>query len=989
VSVPSDKFEVTFSKGLNQKADSRLVQEPELVRAVDVEFDDIGGLRLRKPYSALATDLLAGGMMSACRRIYEYGDELLVFTSDSLLSWSPQRAGWVNRGTHLAVKVEEEPKFVTTGDQVQCDRAELSNCVVHAWVDLAAGSTATGTVYYAITDKTTGAVTVAPTAIGTAGACNRPRLVATTTKILLFQVETTTPTLVVRAITPSDGSITSATTVMAANFGTYYDVVKTTGADSATFVSTRNPTTSYEVGTVTGALVVSQSTKARTCDGAITVSSDVDAKIQVIRGNGVNMQGDYLTAAFVDTTINQAIGTITAGTVAKITCAHRTDTRCYVFWNDGDTCKYNYVNTAGTIGTEGVFRYELDLASRAFAYGGNVYVVLQFTGTSFFGGGASWDGLAAQLQNTYYLFRDDVHLAAKMVVGRGDGDRPALLDHLPGVALTSGSTAFSWCATERRAVGIGTVSGGLGYGDRGPRDITITFDSNEARRVARLGKTLYISGGEVLQYDGYQITEVGFHNSPWTASGTESAAGSIAANGEYAFRFSYRWDNAKGERDRSTTGIAGSVTLAAAPGGVDIASLPPLHLSHKTNRPLAVEVWRTAINPTDEAPFYLVTNNDPTDTGGANCYIANDTTVTALATFNDAFADTTLTTKETNPENFGVLENIPPPPATLIVANDTRLFLAGIAGDPHRVWYSKQRIDGQVAAFHDALVAAIPEAGGDITGLAFLNETLVVFRETAIYALDGQGYDNTGGGQNYQARLVSSDCGAVNHESIVLTPMGLVFKSSRGWYLLNRGWATSYIGAGVCDYDTDTVYSAHLVEAQHQVRIITSARALVYDYLVEQWAEWSISDGLHATNWAGTYHYLATSSVKAEQSSFSAASYALDVEMLIHLNGIQGFSRLRRIMILGEYRSTHTLRVRIGEYAEDTYFDDTTWTVSPTTVGGELQVQQGPSRQQLKAVRIRITSSTTAGEKLKLSAISLEVAVKPGLFRHLPAAQRQ
>jgi hypothetical protein len=1000
--------EFTFSKGLNQKGDARSgVQAPEVVRLLDGELDDTGAVRQRKPYDTYATGIVSGGMISGCRRLYPNGSELNLLTNDALLSWSPTRDAWASKGTHLAVKTSETPRFVTTGDQVEGDRAELSGVMVHTWTELA---TATNVlVYYAITDSTTGAVITAPTVITSSFDCERPRVVATTTTFLLFYHEATVG-LRVRSIDPAAGTLSAATTVLpAASFDEAYDVVKTANADSVTFAARRAVTTSYEVGIITAALAVTQATKARTCDGAIAVSSDPDGKIQVIRANGTNVQGDYLTGALVDTTVNQAIGTTTTNPASNIAACHRSDSRCYVFWEDEIASgvynvKSNYVTTAGVIGTEGVFVRGVILASRAFTYGLYVFVNVQFHGTSTFASASSvFNGIAAQLQNTYFLYRDDAFLTAKAVMNRAGG----LFEQsgwLPGVALTSGSTVFSWCGIERRTIPIGTVSGGLGYGDRGPRDITYTFDSNEARRVARLGDTLYIACGEgVLQYDGTQITEVGFHVAPWYAGVVENAAGSIAVNADFGYRFSYRWDNARGERERSTTATAGSAPIATQPGSFDVQGLIPLFVTHKSNRPVAVEVWRTAADPTDDAPFYLVTSQDPADTTGSNCYIANDTTLDSFPDFNDDYEDSELTTKESNPENGSVLENLAAPPCTLITASADRLFIAGIAGDPHTVRYSKLRSAGEVAAFHDALSVTIPEAGGDITGLAFLNETIVVFRETAIYALDGRGYDNVGGGANYEARLVSNDCGAVSHEAIALGPMGLIFKSSRGWYVLNRGWTTQYIGGGVCDYDGETVYAVHLVESQHQVRIVTSGRMLVWDYLADEgrgaWMEWEVTGALHGCVWSGTHHYLATSSVRIQAEHGDVNTTAgFDVEMLLHLGAYQGFARVRKILVLGEYRSASRLRVRVGKYTESEYFDDSTWTISPTTVGGVLQLQHSPSQQQHQAIRVRLTLrpvpnegevTSYVTEGIKLSAISVELGLKPGAFRHLPSTQRQ
>lgn len=986
---------VPFSSGLAQKSDDRARPSTALDIATDVQFDETGGLQTRYPFAALT------GALADARRIVKYRDEFVVFTKDAIQTRFADQSSWTQQSTYLAAKVTETTRHITTGDQIHCDTARLSGMIVHVWAE--------GTsVYIATTDETTGAVTLS--ASGVTG--SKPRVVALSTKILFFWRDGSGD-LVVSSIDPAGdpadipATIAAPTTVTAA-LDTMYDVTRLLTTDTAVFVARTSPSTSYILGTVTAGAVVSTTTKARDCDGACAVASTPDGtQVQVIRVNaiGAAVLGDFITiSGFADVTTGQALGTAGA-TIEQVTAAYRSVTdggfyRCYVFWSEdsGQETRLNYVDTNGTIGTARQLAAVLTLASRAFEYDGHVFVNLVFARPSSFAG-----GVYAQLQNTYFLYRaptstsTDPLLVAKMAATRAGGGLDAG-DPLPGVQLTSGTTTFTWCGVERRVVPIGAAAGGANaYSDRGPRDITIEFDSNEARRTAILGETLYIASAEgVLQYDGRQLSEVGFHVYPYSFTGTETAGGSIATNGTYSYVMSYRWDNAKGERERSTVATIFNITLAAAPGGVTFAASSSLPVTHKITPGVVCEYWRTAINPIDGAPFFLVSSVDPTDTSNPNRFISNAPTAETLSTFNDELADTAITVLETFPENGAVLESIAPPAASIVIASDTRLFLAGIAGQPDSVWYSKLRGDGEVASFNDALVVSVPRAGGDITALGFLNETLIVFRETAIYALPGDGFDNIGGGTNMgPARLLSTDVGAVNHESVVFTPGGLVFKSSKGWYLLNRGWSLDYIGAAVTDYDSETPLAADLVEKQHQVRILTSSRMLVWDYLVQQWASWTIADGVHACLYGGAHHYLTTTAVKEQGTAYTALTYGLDVETAwIKPADLQGFSRVRKMLLLGEYRSAHRLRVRIAYDYNSTYVDDKYWTVSPTTVGGPLQLKIGPSRQQVQAIKIRLTATATAtetpptGEALKLTGLALEVGIKRNTYPRLPAAQR-
>lgn len=989
--------------GQNQKSDERALDAPELAKAIDVQFEELGGLQTRYPFA----DFTSGGTLADIRRVVENGDELLVFTKDTLYSWNAQLSKWVQKGTHLAVKLDETSRFVTTGDQVACDRAELDNVVAYAWAD--------GTsVWFATIDKSTGSVLIAPQEFGLA---ERPRLVALDSVILLLMHDTLNSALVVFSIDPSNPSEIlnggSATTVVAGpDFNDYYDVVRVPGADQAAFAARRAVTTSYEVGTIDASLTVTSVTKARTCDGPVAVSCPpTGTQVQVVRTSAANVQGDLLTiSTLADVYTAQAIGTIaTPFAMNQIAAAHRSvadggQYRCYVFWSSEHTTgtadfqsRSNWVDTGNTLGGEATFVRRVGVASRAFDHEGRVYVWLAFSGESTFSG-ANYTGFRAQLQNSYFLYRDDAFLASRAAFQRAGGF-PSSSGHLPGVASIAAGQ-YAWCGVVRRVVALGPEQSG--YAARAPLDIAVTFDSNEARRCTRLGETLYIACGEgVLQYDGSQLVEVGFHIYPWSFGAIEVPAGNVA-DGTYAIKNTLRWESARGEVDRSTTATTGTITIAAGPNGIEIPSWSPLYVTHKSG--IAVEVWRTAVNPTTDAPFYLVSSNDPTDATNPNRYIANTPTTDSLATFDDELADTSLTSRESSPENGGVLENLAPPAATIILASDTRLFLAGVAGDPDRVWYSKQRNAGEVAAFHDALTVNIPAEGGAITALAFAYESPIVFRERAIYVLLGDGFDNGGGGQNYVAKKVPGNVGAVSAEGVAVTDRGVVFKSRKGWQVLNGAFATSYIGGAFADYDDEEVLAISAMDGQNQVRALTANRMLVFDTLVEPWrcAEWTISDGVHACMWNGVHVYASSSAVKQQQSSFAGAvGYGMVLELpWLKFADMQGFTKIDQCQVLGEYRSAHRLKIECArDYWKDgegVYFQSKTWTVSPTTVGAREKVKHAPSIKGVEALKLRISvldaaepAGPSTGEAVKLTAISFELGFERGLNRSVPAAQRQ
>ncbi len=959
------KLQIPFSAGLNQRSDDRARPQPFLDVCVDAQFDETDGLQTRLPFGAAEGDIFGGGTIANPRRIERNGTELVLFTSDKLYSWNEQLSKWVLRSTHLAVDVEERSLVVTTGDQINGDRAELGGTVVYTWAE---GSGASRGVFVAAVDKATGAVLLAPT--GLSGATYiLPRVIALTTRILLFAHDISN-NLVVFALDPASpgtGIAAAATSVLAGVSDVFYDVAKSAASDSAVVAIRRVVTTSYTVAQVTAGLAVTTSTKARTCTGVIAISAAPSGThLQIIRTNGANIQGDLLLTSFTDVITAQAIG---SGSPNQIAACHRSVTtggahRCYVFWStaesDSDSqwvSQFNFVDTAGAIGTAANFIRHLGVATRAFDHNGSVFVWMVFAGATTFNGTSEFAVPAFSLQNTYFLYRDDATLHGKAIAGRGGGFVPSQ-GHLPGVALIEGATRYAWCGTTRRRIELNGVRK-VGFAARAPVDVVITFDSNLARRCARIGGTLYIAGGEILQYDGVRLVECGHHIYPWIFSMIDAAAGGSVGLGTYAYKITWRYQNAQGELDRSTTATIGQVTVTGN-SVLFPAPFAPLTVTHKTAVPPAVEVWRTQVDPVPESPFFLVTSSDPAALANPNRYIPNVPTLGTLGTFTDFLSDDDASTAEANPENGAVLENLAPPGARIIIATDTRLLLAGVSGDPDRVWYSRLRNAGEVASFHDILTVSVPREGGAITSIVVHDGVLYAFRATALYALPGEGLNNLGEGQNYgPARIISLDVGALAHEAVAITPTGVMFKSRKGWYLLRSNGDVQYIGDKVSDYDDEEVLSISVIETQHQVRILLAARMLVWDYRENQWGEWSITDGLYATIYDGSHVYLATGGTRTQLETYTGLTYGLDEETAwIKLADLQGATAVRRILALGQLMSACLVRVRLAYDYREEYVDDKLWTPPDGAVGKPMQISISPKFTKCQSIKVRLTAVT-------------------------------
>jgi hypothetical protein len=179
----------------------------------------------------------------------------------------------------------------------------------------------------------------------------------------------------------------------------------------------------------------------------------------------------------------------------------------------------------------------------------------------------------------------------------------------------------------------------------------------------------------------------------------------------------------------------------------------------------------------------------------------------------------------------------------------------------------------------------------------------------------------------------------------------------------------------------------------------------MFDDIEGQWSEWTIAGGIGAIIRDGAYAYATSTDLLVEgEHAASDYGYGIDVETAwIPMAELQGYGSIRWIMPLGEYRSSCSLRVRIAYNLNESDADGPTWVddkfflPSPATVGAALQLRHGPKYRKCSAIKVRLTACSaaadgnppTSGEALKLTGLSLELGFKRGLYRGLPAAQKQ
>lgn len=646
--------------------------------------------------------------------------------------------------------------------------------------------------------------------------------------------------------------------------------------------------------------------------------------------------------------------------------------------------KSNTVSSTGTVGTASVFKRSVGLGLEAFTYNDEMYIGFVYDST---------------LQSTYFISE----LTSGTIMSRlhpSQAGGLTLRARLPRAhALGTDKMIFASQKKGRLQAEDGTF-----FNQPGVMSTAIDFNDESRYDTEQLGESLYIGGGQLFQYDGSTVGEMGFHIYPEDVTLTQSASGGSMSDGTYSFRAVYEWVDAKGQRHRSAPSPAVAITVNGGGSSQSVtATIPTLRLTEKSG--VAIHLYSTV----DSGTIYFRTTSVASPT-------FNDTTVDDI-TITRTDDDTTLIGNEILYTTGGIVENIAPPACSIVALHNNRIFLSGLE-DPNEIWFSKEYVNGEAVSFNDSFLRRTEAEGGAITQLASMDDHLVIFKNSSIYRQSGSGPDPSGFGSDFtEPQLVATDVGCTDPRSVVLTDTGLMFKSDKGIYLLDRSFRVNYIGADVEAFNDCTITSAILMDGENEVRFtIRDNKALVYNYYFKQWSTWTNYSAEAAVVWLGNYTHLKSSGlVRMEQDGVfldnGVSIYLLIETAWIKLKGLQDFQRIRGFSLLGEYKSDHVLNVSLlydyEEYVRSIIlFNATNVIVSNTygsdTVYGDSSVYGGDGdnvyqlsvphlpRQKCQAIKFRFQddiSGANAGESFTISDLTLNVGLKTGMAKLKPEKQ--
>ena len=485
--------------------------------------------------------------------------------------------------------------------------------------------------------------------------------------------------------------------------------------------------------------------------------------------------------------------------------------------------------------------------------------------------------------------------------------------------------------------------------------------------TSRLSQSTHLSSSVVKEYDGTSLRYSGFQRVPYVTY-TTSASNPID-DGTYLYQLIFKYFDNNGEIHFSGTSSIDSVTTTSQSVVITKSPANEFDLNVEKDAIAEIAIYRTAVN--QSGPFYYVGSMDSSDTS-----------------FSDIYTDSVITSNEQIYTSGGVLSNNIVPPFSYISSGLDRMFGVSLE-DRNKIYYSQKRIVENAIEWSEALFFRVDGHGkniGQAVGVENLDDKMVILKNDSCLYISGDGPLRTGEQNTFTSpSVVSQEIGCSEKQSIVATPRGIMFKGKKGIYLIDRSLQVSYIGAPVEEYNNETINGSAVSKTRNEVYFQTDNRMMIYNYLQNNWSTNTYLGGKSACIWKDNLAVLKSDGFVYYQndSIYTDDSAAISMKIATpwyKMKGITGFGRLYEVVVLGEYKSDHTLNIRVYYDYDDTDYDDYTFDVTSINIY-EFAVK--PSKQKCQAFKIEIWDTPTggSGESLELTGISVRLGSKVGFYK--------
>lgn len=1024
--LQKQNFFLSLAQGVDTKSDPKQVIPGKLLVLENGIFTSPKEIRKRNGYGALSLNIqnnISFDYQATVPATMENGNFLASFNNEvvlndqfNLYSYSDGLAKWIYKDQNTIDQLSVTSILRNTNSQTLADSAINPNGLqMFAWED------SSGESRLSIIDTQTGQVIIGDKEIVPSGGGDtlKPKCVYINNTLLVFYLDNSSG-MELFYITYNNGVFSSPVSVASDVNVTNnnYDVMVFNNKLYLTYNTNAGSikTTYFTMHLASTVVFTKAGESASNC---ITIFPDLNGNIWVAYATATNGKRFVFN------------NTLTVTILAPANFVTKSDIYNITGFGDSDSA-FVFYDVLGAADVNGKYSDAQVSLSRIFLVGGPSgellflrSAALQSKAFSIISNGVYVPHLVlthdSALQPTYYLCNyynsehtsslPSANVAAKIAANLGGGV-PAKKSSLSSINFSSTNIAQTALLQKDLLYTSTSTSGTVNtYTQTGI--ISASFDFTKTNLKTKvLGQNLHISSGILDMYDGSSVVEHNFNLYPEDVSiVVNTSGGNLTDSSSYGYQVTYEWTDNQGQLHRSapspvvsiTTGIHSNQSQA-------VLTIPTLRITSKSN--VIIVVYRTQANGT---VYYRL--NLPSSP------LYNDTTIDTV-TYTDNSSDASIAANEQLYTTGGEVPNSAAPGTSILGEYKNRLILIP-SDNPYSWWYSKQVIPGSPVEFSDIFVENIGTDGGPITAFLQMDSNAIFFKEKNIFYVVGDGPSPSGANNDFtQALAIASDVGCIDQQSLILMPFGAMFKSHKGIYLLSRGLEVDYIGSDVEAFNSISVTSAQLIVETNQVRFtLASGVILVYDYFVKQWSIFTNLNGISSILVDNNFTYLQSNGLTLEETPgvFNDNGTFIKLKLIsswLSLSGIQGFQRIYKALILGQYFGPHKLLVQLSYdfnpiNTQQTYIDATQVLNSNiygndplyginSPYGGAYPTYQWrifTERQVCESVQISIEDVQFAGtytnmqgtevlstynESLSLSAITLELGIKKGANK-LPA----
>jgi hypothetical protein len=345
-------------------------------------------------------------------------------------------------------------------------------------------------------------------------------------------------------------------------------------------------------------------------------------------------------------------------------------------------------------------------------------------------------------------------------------------------------------------------------------------------KPAQIAQTAFVPSSQLSAVTRGNLERLGTYNPPRILAGTSTSGGSLTSSAQYGYVAVEELIDGDGNVWRSPPSVPFLITLGPTDTKVTLtySSWAVWHSFGVTRR---VAIFRTNANGSS---YRRITSSL--------------TTPIVDIVFIDTLSDDAADEGEVL-YTIGELATAITPAARAIWFHDDRMFIIN-AEYPTEVWYTKNLRPGRQPEFTNEGITDQDDEFGECTNGAHLDDKAVLFKKNAIYFSQGEGFTDSGSGNNYTWVQIDGDVGAIEGSPVVTNGKKVWFVSERGIYAVDKQGNVDFDGDAVSQYlnqplvqARETVYDGVFLPSSNEVVFVTTNYLLIRNLTFNTWTRWT------------------------------------------------------------------------------------------------------------------------------------------------------